>query len=72
MNDKYPYRKDSKFIETILNKPPLINDSDLNKSADATFSVWGCLMIFLGLVIMLVALIIYFSKFLETQVLNGW
>jgi len=72
VNDKYPYRKDSKFIETISNKPPLINNPDLNKSTDATVSVCGCLMIFLGLVIVPIALIIYLSKFLETQVLNGW
>ena len=71
MNNKYPYHKDSKFIGTISNKPPLINDSDLNESTGTTVSVWGCLTIFLGIFIVLIALIIYLSKFLETQMLNG-
>ena len=72
MNNKYPYHKDSKLIGTISNKPPLINDSDLNKSTDATVSVRGCLAIVLGLFIVLTALIICLSKFMENQVLNGW
>ena len=72
MDNKYLYDKNGEFIGKLSSKPPLIDDSDLNKSTNTIVGVWVFSIIALGLFITPIALTIYLSKVLETQLLNGW
>ena len=72
MDNKYLYDKNGEFIGKLSSKPPLIDDSDLNKYTKTSVWVWIFPIIALGLFITPIALTIYLLKFLETQLLNGW
>jgi len=72
MDNKYLYDKSGKFIGKISSKPPLIDEFNLSKSTATIVGVCVFLIIALGLFIIPIVLTIYLSKFLETQLLNGW
>ena len=72
MDNKYLYDKSGKFIGKISSKPPRIDDSDLSKSTATIVGAWIFSITALGLFVIPIVLTIYLSKFLETQLLNGW